>query len=202
MRPISLSLLAGMAAISLSACGGGKVTPADPADMSLGNPNAPVKLIEYGSVACPHCAAFNNEVFPAFKAKYIDTGQVYYTLREALTGEPPELAVAGFLTARCAGPDKYFPIADAIFRNQMTIQQNMKAGLLPIAQSAGLTEQQFVTCISDDKARDALQKRADRMGKDGINGTPAFIMNDKTLAQTELTLAQLDKAVADAKAGK
>ena len=202
MRPFSLTLLAGLAAISLSACGGGKITPADPADMSLGNPNAPIKMIEYGSVACPHCAAFNNDVFPAFKAKYIDTGQVYYTLREALTGEPPELAVAGFLTARCAGKDKFFPIADAIFRNQPAIQQDMRGGLLPIAQSAGLTEDQFVKCISDDKARSALQKRAERMEKDGVNGTPAFIMNDKILAQTEMSLADLDKAVAAAKAGK
>jgi protein-disulfide isomerase len=202
MRPFSLTLLAGLAAISLSACGGGKITPADPADMSLGNPNAPIKMIEYGSVACPHCAAFNNDVFPAFKAKYIDTGQVYYTLREALTGEPPELAVAGFLTARCAGKDKFFPIADAIFRNQLAIQQDMRGGLLPIAQSAGLTEDQFMKCISDDKARAALQKRADRMEKDGVNGTPAFIMNDKVLAQTEMSLADLDKAVAAAKASK
>ena len=202
MRPFSLTLLACLAAFSLSACGGGKTTPADPGDMSLGNPSAPIKLIEYGSVACPHCAAFNNDIFPAFKAKYIDTGQVYYTLREALTGEPPELAVAGFLTARCAGKDKYFPVADAIFRNQLAIQQDMRGGLLPIAQSAGLTEDQFVKCISDDKARDALQRRSDRMEKDGVHGTPAFIMNDKVLAQTEMSLADLDKAVADAKTGK
>ena len=202
MRPFSLSLLAGLAAISLSACGAGKITPADPADMSLGNPNAPIKMIEYGSVACPHCAAFNNEVFPAFRAKYIDTGQVYYTLREAMTGEPLALPVAGFLTARCAGKDKYFPIVDAIFRNQPAIQQDMRGGLLPIAQSAGLTEDQFTMCISDDKAANALQKRADRMEKDGVHGTPAFIMNDKVLAQTEMSLADLDKAVADAKASK
>jgi protein-disulfide isomerase len=202
MRPISLTLLAGLAAITLAGCSGGKVSPADPADMSLGNPNAPIKLIEYGSVACPHCMVFNNTVFPAFKAKYVDTGQVYYTLREALTGEPPELAVAGFLTARCAGKDKYFPLVDAIFRNQAAIQQDMRGGLLPIAQSAGLTEDQFLKCISDEKARNDLQTRAARMEKDGINGTPAFIMNGKTLSQSELTLEQLDKAVADAKANK
>lgn len=202
MRSFSLTLLAGLAALSVAACSGGKTSPADPADMSLGNPDAPIKMIEYGSVACPHCAAFNNDVFPAFKAKYIDTGQVYYTLREALTGEPPELAVAGFLTARCAGKDKYFPVVDAIFRNQLAIQQELRGGLLPIAQSAGLTEDQFTKCISDDKARNALEKRADRMGKDHINGTPAFIMNDKVLGQTEMSLADLDKAVAAAKAGK
>lgn len=205
MRHISLANLAGLAtvslaAMSLTACSGSKITPADPQDMSLGNPNAPVKLIEYGSVACPHCMVFNDTVFPAFKAKYIDTGQVYYTLREALTGEPPELAIAGFLTAHCAGKDKYFAVVDAIFRDQANIQNDMRGGLLRVAESAGLTEDQFQKCITDDKAREALEKRASRMEKDGINGTPAFIMNDKVLAQSEMSLEQLDKAVADAKA--
>jgi protein-disulfide isomerase len=198
MRPIAMTLLAGLAAVSLAGCGKSFPSKADPADMSLGDPNAPVKLIEYGSVACPHCAVFNNAVFPAFKAKYIDTGQVYYTLREALTGEPPALAVAGFLTARCAGKDKYFPAVDAIFRDQPNIQDNMRAGLLRVAQSAGMTEDQFVKCISDDAQITAINKRAARMGPDGINGTPAFIMNGKVLAQSEMSLADLDAAVAKA----
>jgi protein-disulfide isomerase len=195
MRPIAMTILAGLAAVSLAGCGKSFPSKADPADMSLGNPNAPVKLIEYGSVACPHCAIFNNTVFPAFKAKYIDTGQVYYTLREALTGEPPALAVAGFLTARCAGKDKYFAAVDAIFRDQPNIQDNMRSGLLRVAQSAGLTEDQFVKCISDDAAIQALNTRANRMLADGINGTPAFIMNGKILAQSEMSLADLDAAV-------
>ena len=198
MRPIAMTILAALAAVSLAGCGKSFPSKADPADMSLGNPNAPVKLIEYGSVACPHCAIFNNTVFPAFKAKYIDTGQVYYTLREALTGEPPALAVAGFLTARCAGNDKYFPVVDAIFRDQPNIQDNMRSGLLRVAQSAGLTEDQFGKCIGDDKAAQALSKRADRMLADGINGTPAFIMNGKVLAQQEMSLADLDTAVVKA----
>jgi protein-disulfide isomerase len=189
-----MTILAGLAAVSLAACGKTFPSKADPADMSLGDPNAPVKLIEYGSVACPHCAIFNNTVFPAFKAQYIDTGQVYYTLREALTGEPPELAVAGFLTARCAGKDKYFAVTDAIFRDQPAIQDNIRAGLLRVAQSAGLTEDQFVKCISDDAAIKALNTRANRMIADGINGTPAFIMNGKVLAQTEMSAAELGAA--------
>ena len=91
--------------------------------------------------------------------------------------------MAGFLTARCAGPDKYYPVVDAIFRDQTEYpEREVRCGLLRVAQSAGMTEDQFTKCISDDKASQALQKRADRMGKDGINGTPAFIMNGKVLA--------------------
>ena len=110
-----------MAVLGLSACskGGGAVT-AD--DMSLGNANAPVTVIEYASVSCTHCAAWNKEVFPAFKAKYIDTGKVNYVSREALTGEP-RLANAGAMLARCAGKDKYFQVTEALYNAQTTIFQ-------------------------------------------------------------------------------
>src|ERR1700759_4001989 len=65
-------------------------------DMTMGSPHAPVTVIEYASASCPHCARFNNEVFPAFKAKYIDTGRVFYVFREFLTA-PAEVAAASFL---------------------------------------------------------------------------------------------------------
>src|SRR5579871_3142309 len=85
------------------------VVTAQPDDMTLGSPKAKVTVIEYASASCPHCARFNNEVFPAFKAKYVDTGRVFYVFREFLT-EPASLAAAAFLTARCAGKGKYFGV--------------------------------------------------------------------------------------------
>jgi len=75
--------------LSLVGCKGG-VTPVTSDDMSLGNAGAKVTVIEYASASCPHCAHFNNEVFPAFKAKYIDTGKVHYVFREFLTAPRPE----------------------------------------------------------------------------------------------------------------
>jgi protein-disulfide isomerase len=74
-------------------------------DMTLGNPKAKVTVIEYASTACPHCARWNADVWPAFKAKYVDTGKVNYVFREFITS-PPQLAVAGPLLARCAGKAK------------------------------------------------------------------------------------------------
>ena len=198
MGPIRALMLAGLAAVTLTACK--DKTTASNEDMTQGSATAPIKMIEYGSVACPHCARFNNEVFPAFKTKYIDTGKVEYTLREALTGEPPQLAAAGFLIARCAGKDEYFAVVDAIFRDQPNIQQNMREGLLRVAQASGLSEDQFNKCIQDEKAIDALNKRAERMTAAGITGTPAFLFNGKEFAQSELTLEDLDKAVAQATA--
>src|SRR5580698_5449528 len=89
-------------------------------DMSLGDPNAKVTVIEYASVACPFCAHFNNTVFPSFKAKYIDSKKIHYVFREMLVGNDAEMttAAAGFLMARCAGKDKYFTVVDTIFHDQ------------------------------------------------------------------------------------
>ena len=103
----SLTKLVGVffAGLVLAACNSGGAKGAGD-EIGMGKPNAPVKVVEYASASCGHCATFNNEVFPAFKAKYIDTGIVYYEMREIIT--PPEnFAAAAFLTARCAGPDKY-----------------------------------------------------------------------------------------------
>lgn len=195
-RPLALAALAG--ALLLSACSRGPAPSAE--DMTLGDPKAPVKMVEYASASCTHCATFNNTVFPEFKAKYIDTGKVHYTLKEFLT-PPNELAAAGFLTARCAGKDKYFTVLDAIFRSQQEIFQtgDMRGVLLRVAQSAGLTEAQFNTCISDEEALKALNARVDRAIKqDRITGTPAFFINGKSVGEGEISLAALEKAVAEA----
>ena len=112
------TLIAGVAAaLTLAACQKTAATAVTAQDMAMGSPTAKVTMIEYASVSCPHCAKWNNEVFPAFKAKYVDTGKVRYIAREALTGDPA-IAAAGFLTARCAGKDKYFQVVDAIYRGQ------------------------------------------------------------------------------------
>ena len=195
-RPLALVALAG--ALLLAACSRGPAPSAE--DMTLGDPKAPVKMVEYASASCSHCATFNNTVFPEFKTKYIDTGKVHYTLKEFLT-PPNELAAAGFLTARCAGKDRYFTVLDAIFRNQQEIFQtgDMRGVLLRVAQSAGLTEAQFNACITDETALKALNDRVERAVKqDGVTGTPAFYVNGKSVGSGEISLEALEKAVADA----
>jgi protein-disulfide isomerase len=201
MRLIA-TLAAGLMILTAAACqkpaGGGAL----PDEMSLGSPTAKVTMIEYASVACPHCARWNNEVFPAFKAKYIDTGRVRYVAREALTGDPA-VAAAGFLTARCAGKDKYFQVVDAIYRAQAQMETSGQphAVLLTIARSAGLTDAQFEACIRDEGQLKALEARWDGyMTKDKINGTPTFVVNGKVYDKGEMSLAELDAAVAEAQA--
>lgn len=195
-----VTLVAALAA-SLAACGpkGTKVTAED---MTLGNPNAKVTVVEYASVACPHCAKWNEEVFPAFKAKYIDTGKVNYVAREALTGEPT-LANAGAMLARCAGKDKYFQVTDALYHAQASIFQtgDIRGELLTIARAAGMSEAQFNSCLSDENAAKSAERLDKQMKADKIQGTPTFIVNGKKVGGEEggeATLAQLDAAIAEA----
>jgi protein-disulfide isomerase len=188
--------------IALAACQKAGSDAVNAEDMSMGNPAAKVTMIEYASVSCPHCARFDMDVFPAFKAKYIDTGQVRYVAREALTGDPA-IAAAGFLTARCAGKDKYFQVVDAIYHAQqeMFTSGEPHAVLLNIARSAGLTDSQFDSCIKDDAALKALNARWEHYVKDdNINATPTFVINGKVYNKGEMSLPELDAAVTEAKA--
>lgn len=191
---------AAIASLSLAGCNKGGAGGASAGDMSLGPADAKVQVLEYASASCSHCARFNNTVFPAFKAKYIDTGKVHYTLKEFLT-PPEEVAAAGFLMARCAGKDKYFTVLDAIYKNQaeMFQTQDYRGVLLRIAQSAGMTEDQFNKCVSDPEALKALNARVQKaINDDKISGTPTFVVNGKQVATGEVTLAQLDAAIAAA----
>jgi protein-disulfide isomerase len=172
--------------------------------MSLGKADAPVTVIEYASLACVHCGKWNMEVFPAFKAKYIDTGKVRYVFREFITS-PPELASAGVLLARCAGKDNYFKVVDAVFHAQeeMFTTQDVRGVLLRIAASAGLSETQFDACVSDEKALQDLSARVDRYAKEGkIEATPTFFFNADKYDKGEMTLAEIDAAYAKALAAK
>ncbi|MET0273900.1 MAG: DsbA family protein [Phenylobacterium sp.] len=196
-----LVVVAAVAGLALAGCnkGGGASGPSE-GDMTMGDANAKVKFVEYASASCTHCATFNNTVFPAFKAKYIDTGKVHYTLKEFLT-PPNEVSAAGFLIARCAGKDKYFTVLDSVFKNQNEMFQtgDFRGVLLRIAQSAGMTEQQFNTCVQDEAALKALDARVTRaVQQDKITGTPTFVINGKKIAEGEVTMAQLDAAVAEA----
>jgi protein-disulfide isomerase len=165
-------------------------------DMAMGNPKAPVEVIEYASAACPHCAHFNEAVFAGLKTKWIDTGKVHYVLKEMLT-EPATVAAAGFLTARCAGPDKYFKVVDEVFRSQprWTAGQ-IKPILQQIAAQNGVDEAHFNACLADGAAVQAVAARAQRAAdQDGVNATPTVFLDGKQLDPTPMTAAEMDVAI-------
>ena len=199
MRNI-LTLVAGFAMIlCLNACQK-SVQPVTDADMSLGDAKAPVTVVEYASLACPVCAMWNNQVFQPFKTKYVDTGKVHYVLREALVHDPA-LAAAGFLTARCAGKDKYFKVVDDVYKAQSEIESGgqPEAVLQRIARGAGLSDDQFQACIKDPKALTAMNARWDHyVNDDHINSTPTFVINGKVYDAGFMPMEQMDQAVAEA----
>jgi len=200
-RLLTAVALTASVAVALTGCDKKDTASAD--DMSMGNPAAKVTVVEYASASCSHCARWNEEVFPAFKAKYIDTKKVNYVYREFLT-PPVQVAAASFLLARCAGKDKYFQVVDSVYRSQeeMFTTGDFRGVLLRIGQSAGMDETQFNACVTDEKNLKALNARVEKYQKDAnITGTPTFVVNGKKVNGDdggEASLAQLDAAIAEA----
>jgi protein-disulfide isomerase len=200
--PNRRSVLVSTAAVALWAAGAAVGAPtALPDDMTMGNPKAKIEVVEYASLSCPHCAHFNETIFPTLKSKYIDTGKVRYTLKEMLT-EPMNVAAAGFLTARCAGPSKYFTVVDQVFRSQSRwTSGNIKPIFQEIAAANGVDEAKFNACILDQAGFQAINARAERAAEqDGVNATPTLFINGKRI-ETPQSPAELDAAIAAAAKG-
>ncbi len=160
---------------------------------AVGNPSAKVTVLEFGSLTCPHCAHWEEAVWPQFKAKYVDTGKVRYVFKEVLI-HPQEDAAAALL-ARCVPADKYFPTVQAVFRSQPQIfAGDTRGALLHVAQAEGMSEQQFTTCLSDTKALQAVGARQQKVDEVyHVSQTPTFIVNGKTVDGVEMD--QLSAAI-------
>src|SRR5690242_13662638 len=124
-------------------------------DLVQGKADAPVTIIEYASMTCPHCANFHKGTYPALKEKYIDTGKVRFIFREFPLDE---LAVAASMLARCAGsPEKSMAMIDVLFASQdkWAVRQPIPV-LKQIAKQAGITEKAFDDCLKDQKLYDNI----------------------------------------------
>lgn len=149
-------------------------------DRTVGEPDAPILIVEYAALTCPHCAHFNDEIFPKLKAKYIDTGKVYYVFRVF-----PRMSVdlAAEALARCVPKENYFNVVDLLFKRQLDWDPefeplNVHDGLLSVARAAGMNDTQADRCMNDQVQLD----RANQVGRDGeakysINATPTFVVN-------------------------
>jgi protein-disulfide isomerase len=149
-------------------------------DVVLGSEKAPVTVIEYASMTCPHCAHFSTTTFPELKQRYIDTGKVRFIFRE-FPLDP--LAAAGFMLARCAGKDKFMAVVETLFAKQAdwAVKEPVPP-LKEIAKQFGFTEQSFNECLANQKVLDNIQTVRDRAAeKLGVNSTPTFFVNGKKL---------------------
>jgi protein-disulfide isomerase len=170
---------------------------------AMGRADAPVTLLEYGSLTCGHCAAFNNEVMPAIKRRFIDSGQVKYILRPLPT-PPFDLSVAMHALTMCAGPDKYYPLVDAFFERQREVfaaavgETGPKGILLAIAEdSGGLTYTQSEACLRDPARQDQVRNNAQAGANVGVIATPSIFVNG-TLVTVPIGQSLTETAVANA----
>jgi protein-disulfide isomerase len=167
------------------------LAPAGPlGDQVLGAANAPVTIIEYASMTCPHCAKFQAKTFPKLKERYIDTGKVRYIFRE-FPLDP--LAAGAFMLARCSG-DKYFAIVDLLFGTQRDwVVPNPLTPLLNIAKQAGFTEESFNTCLKNQQLLDGIQNVRDRAAKVlNVESTPTFFVNGKRMVG-DVSIEELER---------
>jgi protein-disulfide isomerase len=152
----------------------------DVVEMSEGDPNAPVTIVEYASFTCPHCAQFTMEVLPRIRENFIDTGKARLVFREVYFDRA---GLWASMIARCAPKDRYFGIADVLFERQRewaTAQTNEEfvENLYGIGRQAGLTKEEMDACMSDQAFAEALVKSyQENATADGIDSTPSFVIN-------------------------
>ena len=142
----------------------------------LGKDDAPVTIVEYASMTCPHCAHFHETTLPELKTKYIDTGKARLIFRE-FPFDPR--AEAGFMLARCSN-DNYFAMVDVLFKQQESWAgvQDAKAALLQISKLAGFSQESFEACLTDQKLLEDVRAVRERGSNDfGVDSTPTFFIN-------------------------
>ena len=162
-------------------------------DLVLGKADAPVTIIEYASMTCPHCANFHKTTYPALKSKYIETGKVRFIFREFPLDD---LAVAASMLARCAGGEKSMALIDVLFASQdKWATRDPIPALLQIAKQAGFTQASFDTCLKDQKLYNDILAVRERGSKEfKVESTPTLFVNGK-LQKGGATIEELDKLI-------
>jgi len=150
-------------------------------EIALGPADAAVTMTEYASITCPHCAAFNENVFPKIKAAYIDTGKIRYVFHE-FPLDP--IAAASSVLSRCiANGDsaKFFAVTDMLFKQDWSKVTKPRETLNLIGKQAGLDERQVETCLKDDTLFNGIVASRTNAAKLGVNATPTFLINGEKI---------------------
>lgn len=159
-------------------------------EMTLGDADAPVTVIEYASFTCPHCKNFHASAFKDLKANYIDTGKVHFIYREVYFDR---FGLWAGMVARCGGPEKYFGISDMIYIEQADWTSGENPGavadnLSKIGRKAGLTGDEIEACLRDEAKAVALIKVfEDTTQADDVNSTPTFIIDGEKYSNMSYT---------------
>jgi protein-disulfide isomerase len=168
--------------------------PSELPERWLGRADAPVTIIKYASMTCPYCRKFQADTFPVLKKRYIDTGQVRFTLREFPIGFQSGAAT---IALRCVPPDKYYQTYDAIMQHQAkwVSQEVRREPIWQVVRKFGLTRQAFDACYEDKALIANLNAVKERGRTLGVIGTPNFFVNGK-LYKRVLTMTDFDQFIA------
>jgi len=199
------------------------VVNATAAGFMMGNPNAKVKLVEIGSLSCPHCKKFEEEGAPALIQNYVKTGSVSWEFRPYVIHGPIDMAAN--IIARCSGTKAFFPLTQAMYKdqdaimsklekipqdkvnqiqnlptNQVFIQMASLMGLQDWAAERGVAQAKSNQCLSDQKMIDNEVQLTTEVGNQypEFKGTPSFIINGKMLPEDANTWSALEPALKDA----
>lgn len=157
-------------------------------DTVMGDANAKVTILEYASMTCPHCKSFHEVAMPELKEKYIDNGKAKYILRP-FPFDGDRRGEAAFMLAKCAGDDKYYAMVDELFRTQKVWAAggNPVPELLRIAKFAGMSEDEFKACLSNQDLLTKMIEGRNKAVKDfGVQSTPTIFVNDEKLGDSQL----------------
>jgi protein-disulfide isomerase len=149
------------------------------ADRVLGNPKAPITIVEYFSMTCSHCARFHNETLPELKKAWIDTGKAKLVMRDFPIDR---VALHAAVLARCLGPERYAPFVETLMKTQDTWIKtpDPRQALNTTARLAGLTREKAEACAADTKLVDGiLSRQLDAQNKYKVDSTPSFVINEK-----------------------
>ncbi len=157
---------------------------------SMGEINAPLKMIEFASLTCGHCARFHIEVMPEIKKNYIDTGKILYTYKDFPLDK---YALKASMISRCSGSKNFFNFLDIFYKKQKdwTRTQDPFKSLLKIAKFGGLKDEELKVCIGNKSIEDGLLKDRLKSSKVyDITATPTIYFNGEKY-KGDLTLEAL-----------
>ncbi|HEV2300994.1 MAG TPA: DsbA family protein [Stellaceae bacterium] len=169
-------------------------------DRILGNPAAPITIVEYASMSCPHCAHFQNEILPTIKKDWIDTGKAKLVLRDFPLDKP---ALQAAMIARCAPPDRFYAFADTFFsaQPQWVMASDYRGALARLAKLGGMDAAAFDACLANKAVESqVLDSRLVAAKQLGVDSTPTFFVNGTqfngapTAAQFEKLLSSVAKS--------
>ncbi|MBI3504005.1 MAG: DsbA family protein [Proteobacteria bacterium] len=173
-------------------------------DMVMGADNAPITMIEYASLTCPHCAHLQTEVMPRVKAEYVDTGKMKFVFRDFPLDR---IALNAAMLARCSGPERFFTFIDVFFTQQPnwikgTSGEQIMANLRRLARTGGMTEAAMDACLANPEMQNAVLSQSmtgEKVHK--VEATPTLVINE-TVYRGGQSFEELDKILKPLAAGR